>query len=227
MFNYYIFLDGDNNTLSPSIMEKIYKLIDPITLDVKYIGYTKNPIKKRLKNHIRDSINNNRSYKQKWIRSLLKEGKLPIIKVVKYIRKDEDWEYYEKYYISKYREKMGSKLTNGTEGGDGGKLTPSIIKKIADSRKGSKMSDESKELMRKAKIGKIGKDCPNSKGLIAYNDKEELFFWSAFEAQEYFRSKGLKANKKNISACLRGSLIKGKYLRTKVAGYKFKKYEKK
>lgn len=208
--------------LSPSIMEKIYKLTDPRDNAIKYIGYTKRVLRKRLAAHIRDSINNNKTYKQKWIRSLLSEGLLPIISIVKYIPKGESWQGYEIKYIKQYFDK-GHKLTNGTSGGDGTKLSTEKYREMGLKHKGFKMTEESKQKMRLAKLGKTGKDCPNSKGLIAYNDKEEIFFWSAQEAENYIKSLGLKASKKNISACLRGNKSHGgKRIRKHVAGFKFR-----
>jgi hypothetical protein len=203
-------------------METIYGLIDPRDGLVAYIGYTKKPINDRLKAHIQDSKRFNRTHKQKWIRKLLSLNLEPSIIILKQF-KTRTWEYWEKRYIKKYR-KRGYLLKNSTDGGDGVTMTPEVRKKISEKSKLHRHSDEAKAKMSLAKLGKIGKDSPNSKGLIAYNDKEELFFYSAYEAELYFKNLGLKASKKNISACLRGSKSHGgKYLRHQVAGYKFKK----
>jgi predicted GIY-YIG superfamily endonuclease len=51
----------------------LYKLIDPITKEVKYIGYTKRP-KTRLWEHIRDAKVGIKTYKCDWIRSLINEA---------------------------------------------------------------------------------------------------------------------------------------------------------
>ena len=45
----------------------IYKLTDPITNDIRYIGYTKNP-KKRIWEHIRDAKKEIRTYKCDWLK---------------------------------------------------------------------------------------------------------------------------------------------------------------
>lgn len=186
---------------------KIYGLYDPTTKKLRYVGKTVRPLNKRLNSHLSDSRKNKNTHKQNWIRLVLARGKLPIIKLIRMV-KPYRWKYWETKLIAKYKAK-GCPLTNGTLGGDG--------------IEGLIHSEKSKALMSKAKLGRKGKLCPNSKGLIAYNETEELFFYSAQEAEDYFKSLGLKASKKNINQCIRGGLIRGKYKRTQVAGYKFKR----
>lgn len=59
-------------------MYKIYSLNDPLTNEIRYIGYTKGSLKKRLKEHIYDS-NRNKSHKCNWIRKLRSVGLNPVI----------------------------------------------------------------------------------------------------------------------------------------------------
>lgn len=206
-------------------MEKIYKLIDPITKEVRYIGYTQGKLQKRLMSHIRES-KLRKTYKHHWINSILDMGFIPIIKIIKCIPKSskKTWQEWETHFIKKYRYK-GFNLTNGTDGGEGVTMTPEIRNKISIKSKGKIPSKETRLKMSKAKLGKIGKDCPNSKGLIAYNEKGEIFFHSMQEAENYFRGLGLKASKKNIGQCLRGKGYNGRSKRNKVAGYKFKRIQ--
>lgn len=186
---------------------KMYGLYDPITKQLRYVGKTVGPLNKRFNSHISESRRKSISHKQKWIRLLLKANKLPVIKLIRMVEEDK-WEYWEKKLIANYKAK-GYPLTNNTEGGDG---VTNLIH-----------SEESKQKMSKAKMGRTGKLCPNSKGLIAYNETEELFFYSAQEAEDYFKSRGLKASKKNINQCIRGSKVRNKYVRKKVAGYQFRR----
>lgn len=206
-------------------METIYGLVDPRDGLVKYIGYTGKPIRKRLRTHIRTSITYNKTHKQKWIRKLIKLGLEPTIKTLKVV-KQGDCKEWEKRYIKGYKD-FGFKLVNGTEGGDGITMTKEIVAKIVKKRRAGdnyQVTAETRNKMSLAKLGRTGKLCPNSKGLIAYNEKEEIFFHSAQEAEDYFKSKGLRASKKNISACLRGYKSHGgRYLRKQVAGFKFKR----
>lgn len=94
----------------------IYELIDPITSETRYIGKTKD-IKSRYSDHINDKSS---THKANWIRSLLKEDLRPIINVIDEVNKSEQ-NYWEKFYISLYRT-WGVKLTNATDGGDGGPI---------------------------------------------------------------------------------------------------------
>ena len=222
-------LDGNkHNTLISIYMEKIYKLIDPLTNQVRYIGYTSKPLYKRLAGHVRDSIRHNKTHKHHWIRTLLDNGKIPIIKLVRRIpkRSEKTWQYWENYFISKYK-KLGYELTNGTDGGEGVTMTPETRAKIGLKSSLHRHSKETRKKMRKAKLGKTGVLCPNSKGVIMYNGKEELTFGSAHEAAEYLKSKGLKASKKNIGQCLVGMRDRRDHskrvFRNQVAGYKFRR----
>lgn len=59
----------------------LYKLVDPITEEIKYIGYTKRP-KVRLWEHIRDAKRGLKTYKCDWIRSLIIKNQKPIIEII-------------------------------------------------------------------------------------------------------------------------------------------------
>jgi hypothetical protein len=95
----------------------IYCLIDPITKEVRYIGKSNNP-NQRLVEHIKYSKYN--SYKDNWIFGLKNKGLFPELFILDEVIQDE-WSFWEKYYISLYKS-WGFKLTNLTEGGDGNSL---------------------------------------------------------------------------------------------------------
>ena len=103
----------------------IYALTDPDTKEIRYIGKSDEPNDIRLSCHIFEAtqkIENDKlkskTYKSKWIRSLIKVGKLPLVEILDEIDFSE-WEFWEKYYISLYKS-WGFNLVNGTPGGDGG-----------------------------------------------------------------------------------------------------------
>jgi hypothetical protein len=95
---------------------KIYLLIDPRSPDqIKYVGFTRYPLPYRLKGHLMDSSD---TYKARWIRTLLRHGVTPIIKLYKIVTWDT-WAAEEILAISTFRD-SGHKLVNTSNGGDGG-----------------------------------------------------------------------------------------------------------
>jgi hypothetical protein len=115
----------------------IYTLTDPITKSVKYVGKTKD-LKCRFKKHINES-KRKRTYKEKWIDSLVIKGMLPIMDILDIVNELE-WSFYEMYWISQMKT-WGFELTNGTSGGEG-----------SDGFKGKKHSNETKEKCRIANL---------------------------------------------------------------------------
>lgn len=103
----------------------IYKLIDPITNDIRYIGLTFNSLKQRLSSHMSEP---GTSHKCNWISKLKKEGLKPIIESI-----EENISSYDEvcereiYYINYYKS-IGCNLTNMATGGN----------------KNKKMSDETR-----------------------------------------------------------------------------------
>jgi hypothetical protein len=95
-------------------MRYIYKLIDPITYKIRYIGQTDN-IKRRYNDHISSSLNKNSSsyntHKSCWIRKVVNSDLLPIIEIVEECNNLEESNIRERYYIEKLTIE-GYKLTN-------------------------------------------------------------------------------------------------------------------
>lgn len=120
-------------------MRYIYKLIDPTTNQIRYIGQT-DDIKRRYNNHISSSLNkNSKSYnthKSSWIRKVVNSNLLPIIEVLEECNSLEQSNIRERYYIEK--------LTN-----EGYKLTNSYISDVTE------FSLDTREKMSNARKGKI------------------------------------------------------------------------
>lgn len=97
-------------------MEKkysIYVLKDPITFEIRYVGLSYN-VNKRYQEHITDKII---SYKQRWINTLIKNNKKPLLEIIeKDLSLSKAFEL-EIYYIKEYKNK-GFRLTNSTIGGN-------------------------------------------------------------------------------------------------------------
>lgn len=62
-----------------TIKYTIYKLIDPNTNEIRYIGLTFNDLKLRLKSHMSEP---GKSHKIHWIKNLKKQGIRPIIESI-------------------------------------------------------------------------------------------------------------------------------------------------
>jgi group I intron endonuclease len=132
----------------------IYKLIDPNTNQVRYIGLTFNDLKLRLKSHMSEP---GKSHKIFWIKKLKKDGLKPIIESVEEnISTYEEACHREIYYIE-YFKSIGCKLTNMASGGNKNKkMSEETRKKMSESHKKRyetfkmELSEETKELISKS-----------------------------------------------------------------------------
>jgi hypothetical protein len=132
----------------------IYSLSDPITDEVRYIGKANN-IKARYKDHICIRKKGDTSHRRNWIASLKLNGLLPKLEVIDEV-KHEEWEFWERHYISLYKS-WGFSLTNHQLGGgqcrDFSKCTAETKLKMRNAQLGRKHSDEAKEKQRIKQIG--------------------------------------------------------------------------
>lgn len=87
--------------------EKIYILVDPNTLKIRYIGITRQKLKDRLDNHIHDSKYRSEWnwHKSRWINKLLLNNQKPIIRLLKICKDREEAEFLEEDLINKYKQK--------------------------------------------------------------------------------------------------------------------------
>ena len=147
----------------------IYKLICPISNEVRYIGQTIQSLNRRLYNHIyrvNDKTEKKVSltHKESWIRKLIIENKVDDLKIELIEEVCVDLlDEREKYWISHYGKLV--KLTNSTDGGqccrvisDETRRKISASKKGNKNRLGKKHSDKTKKLL-SSKLS--GKNSPN------------------------------------------------------------------
>lgn len=94
----------------------IYGLYNEKDEEIRYVGKTnKKDLVKRLNEHICESLREKRrTHKRNWIKSIINNGEKINIKCLE-ITDDINWKEREKYWIS-----ITNKLTNTTEGGEGG-----------------------------------------------------------------------------------------------------------
>ena len=98
---------------------KIYALIDPFTLKVRYIGRTIISLSMRLSQHVHHAKKSDRrkTHRDNWILSLLKVNSKPYIRTLTIIEGWEKSHKFEQALICKYKHR----LTNHDDRGDGGK----------------------------------------------------------------------------------------------------------
>lgn len=136
----------------------IYKLIDPLTNEIRYVGKTKKSLIKRLYEHLTLRNLKSNTHKNNWVKKLLNLNVKPKIELIEVVT-ENNWIDKEIYWIKILREN-GCNLTNTSDGGEGSfgyKMTKESIDKSIKTRKNNdtlKRSDECKKLISKSKIGK-------------------------------------------------------------------------
>lgn len=94
----------------------IYALCEPDTFEIRYVGQTTQPLKKRLRQHISEG-RKPRNYRGKWIAKLLQSGATPTILVLDEVLVNE-LDKAEMCWISNFR-LLECRLVNGNDGGGG------------------------------------------------------------------------------------------------------------
>jgi hypothetical protein len=125
----------------------VYTLNDGITGEVRYIGVTVLPLKRRLGAHIYKSRSGGElNYKAMWIKSQIEKGTLPTITAIE-TGYGPGWEACEQKWIAYYRS-INARLTNLTDGGEGAQGMICSLEtrlKISIAGKGAVRSQEFKE----------------------------------------------------------------------------------
>lgn len=123
-------------------MRYIYKLIDPITKEIRYVGQTDN-LKRRFNDHLSSSTNiNSASYnthKSCWIRKLINNGYEPIMEIVDSCETLEQSNLLEKMYIEDFVE-QGFRLTNSYIT-DVTEFSLQTREKMSNAKKGKKLEE--------------------------------------------------------------------------------------
>jgi hypothetical protein len=96
----------------------VYTIKDPRTGAIRYVGWTSKSLARRLNTHIQEAISKRaRSYRAKWLLSLLSIGIRPVIEAIEHGNGD-GWAEAERRWIAKFRAD-GARLVNATDGGEG------------------------------------------------------------------------------------------------------------
>lgn len=131
----------------------IYVLLEPDTNNVRYVGKAVD-LYTRIRNHYKPSRLIDKTHKNNWLNKLLNEGKYVRVNVVEELDNEKLLNEAEKKWI-KYYKNLGYDLTNGTEGGDGGKMSPESIEKMKLNKIGVKLSEEHKQKISEGNKGRI------------------------------------------------------------------------
>lgn len=122
----------------------IYALIDPISNEIRYVGKSISP-NKRYYQHINPR---GFTHKDNWIRKLLSNSLKPVMKILEECN-DYNWEERERFWISSF-----DNLTNSTEGGQDGRMSEKVKKKLRimnsgenNPNYGKKASEKTRELI--------------------------------------------------------------------------------
>jgi len=111
----------------------IYGLKNTTDGIIRYIGLTTKPINKRLAEHLSES-KKQKTHKDKWITMNINNGSNIVAELIDTAESIDELKDKEKKYIKLFKS-FGSKLVNGTDGGDGGtgfKHSEFIKKRISE-----------------------------------------------------------------------------------------------
>lgn len=129
----------------------IYGLLDPETIECRYIGQSIRPAE-RYANHMNEISNCHRSH---WLQSLKKRGLFPIMVVFERVEGEWPWQEAERYWIARGRA-LGWPLTNNTSGGDGIRdLAPEARARISAASRGRRHSPEAIEKLKIARRNRV------------------------------------------------------------------------
>jgi hypothetical protein len=178
-------------------MRYIYKLIDPITNEVRYIGQTDNP-QRRFNGHLSSSTNVKSSsyntHKSCWIRKLVNSGYEPIMEIVDSCETLEQSNSLEKLYIESFVER-GFKLTNSYIT-DVTELSLETREKMSNAKKGKTLEEivgeEKAKELREYYSEKIRLNNPNKSNDPMVREKISNTLKEYFSDKENHWAYGLK-----------------------------------
>jgi len=130
----------------------IYGLFDPRDpKKIRYVGKTNHDLGFRLQGHIYEAEDGINTYKNNWIRKLLRQDIQPEIILIESV-KEQIWPEKERFWIKFYKKD----LTNISEGGiGGGPMSQETKDKLRVANTGKEISKETRAKMSASGLGRI------------------------------------------------------------------------
>lgn len=113
----------------------VYALLDPDTKEVRYIGKSATGLRRPTSHLKAYSYNESNTHKNRWIRSVVRADKLPLVHVLAELTSEDEAYAAEVDYIKLYKH-LGARLTNYNNGGrtgEGGKPSLEVRQKMSHS----------------------------------------------------------------------------------------------
>jgi hypothetical protein len=183
----------NNYASNLKVKNVIYGLVDPKTNEIRYIGKAVD-LENRIRNHFKPSRLLAKTHKNNWLKLLINENKKPFVVVLEKELSENLLNEFEIKWIKHYN-KIGCKLTNATDGGDGGKLNQEAIDKMKKTKTLNKQQgfwlnkNLSKEHCKNISEGK--------KGYVVSSDTKEKLSKALKNKNTW--SKGKKLSKETIN----------------------------
>lgn len=135
-------------------MITVYRLLDPTTFRIRYIGQTTDTLKGRVGSH-RYNSKRSKNHSACWIKSLTKKGFIPMIELITQVSTQKEADDLEILLIAFYRS-IGCDLTNRSEGGKvnrGYKLSEEAKARISNTMRGRMLTPEHRSSISAARKG--------------------------------------------------------------------------
>lgn len=111
----------------------VYGLLEPTTNEIRYVGKATD-LDTRVRKHLQPSKLIENTHKNNWLKKLINQNEKPLVVVLKKCEDEKDLNQSEIQYINEYKT-LGCKLTNATEGGDGGRMSDESLFKMRETKR--------------------------------------------------------------------------------------------